>query len=138
MQENHIHCGALILVLHVTCEAVSCGTLRMKIFEVWVGDSDTYNGTRNQKCYTAPFAVYPGVMFTCLATGRYFFVHQPNIGSQGEPGPIINFAEIQIWGFPVGVSSCSACDACTPCDTGMYSTASCGEAASACAVDGGS
>jgi DNA-binding beta-propeller fold protein YncE len=74
----------------VTSRAIGSGQIwnrpgdvanRLNGFQIWVGDSSTYNGLNNINCYTAtttPHISFPYLhYFTCLGSGRYFFLVLP-------------------------------------------------------------
>jgi DNA-binding beta-propeller fold protein YncE len=58
---------------------------RLDGFQVWVGDSPSYNGPNNINCYTAtttPHNAFPYLhYFPCVGTGRYLFVCIPRSGT---------------------------------------------------------
>ena len=110
----------------------NCCLSRSNNIKIWVGDNATYNGAGNVNCFTGPAGDSLTIPFTCAATGRYFFLHQPNMNG-GDSWPILNIAEVQVWGFVVGNTVCTSCAAgnysstvgattCLNCAAGTYST----------------
>ncbi len=59
--------------------------IRLDGFQVWIGNSLTYNGAGNTNCYTAtttPHNSFPYLhYFPCVGVGRYFFVSLPRTGT---------------------------------------------------------
>ena len=54
---------------------------RLDGFEIWIGDSPTYDGQGNTNCFTATTTEHDTSPYThsfpCTGLGRYFFVHLP-------------------------------------------------------------
>ena len=72
-----------------------CCQSRLDGFVLWIGDSPTYNGAGNKKCYTATtlehvLAPYTHA-FTCFGQGRYFFVQLPSYNA-------LSVVEVQVQG----------------------------------------
>jgi DNA-binding beta-propeller fold protein YncE len=68
---------------------------RLDGFQIWIGDSPTYNGLNNINCYTAtitPHNSFPFVhYFPCVGSGRYFFVNIPRTGI------VLHLREVEIY-----------------------------------------
>lgn len=72
-----------------------CCLTRLDGFEVWIGNSSTYNGTGNTVCFVAnttehDFSPYMHE-FSCVGVARFLFVMLP-----GE-GRILSLLEIEIY-----------------------------------------
>jgi hypothetical protein len=80
-----------------------CCQSRMDGFEVWVGDSPSYNGTGNSKCFTSivnQLLVAPYTYgFPCDGRGRYLFVVLPRFG-------FVVVVEVEV--YPRGCDGCEA------------------------------
>jgi hypothetical protein len=112
---------------------------RSNRFQVWIGNSSTFNGLNNTICYnsiTFENVLPPYVStFPCVGIGRYFFIILPFPIVQNY----LQIAEVEIYPQAGNTTSCMSCPtgtfnskqgstSCSTCGIGTYSN----EASSAC------
>lgn len=116
---------------------------------ITVGDTDSFNSPNNALCYTTPDESYGIRTVTCTqpVTGRFLFVHQRGINTNGgsyHSSGLLAFAEVQPIGrFADATNECLACTAgtykdtlgsaaCTNCPANTYSGMSAARNVSVC------